>query len=65
MTNKGNGKLHLMLSPRVTFQHYFLEVMAEALYAIITHLIIQYSHALRNNHVRLQHNNSKIHEHKL
>lgn len=65
MTNKENGKLLLMFFLLVTSQHYFLEVMAEALYAIITHLIIQYSHALRNNHVRLQHNNSKIHEHKL
>lgn len=65
MTNKETGKLHLMLSPPVTFQHHFLEVMVEALYAIIIHLMIQYFHAPGNNHVRLQLNNSKIHEHEL
>jgi urease accessory protein UreE len=54
-----------MLSPPVTFQHHFLEVMVEALYAIIIHLMIQNSHALGNNHVRLQLNNSEIHQHKL
>lgn len=65
MTNKENCKLHLMFLPSVTFQYHFFEVMAEALYAIIVHLMIHDSHALGNNHVRLQFNNSKIHQHKL
>lgn len=51
MTNNKSGKLQLMFSPSIAFHHHCLQMMVDAFYGI-THIAIQYFHALGNNHVR-------------